>query len=466
MGKAGQALKQVLTSYDISQSQLATELGVERPIVFRWFHEQTDPTAETVAEIVRAIQIIDPEASREFVEIYLGHLTTNAPTNLIRLDSGQLPESDQVDVVALSRLFSNITTSYKYLFFLSLLDILKRRQFEVLSSISFKEIIVEMLANAWYPHTYFKLSFGTQDKIAQKLDSLTLEITASILKFTDTNKKLLRTTIAFQDLSDSINYLKRYVPFRLIAPFLDAELKAAKVSKGRGNDLEKAIPAIADHYFDSQKPLYKFDQTDYNHCESIFIHPDWATYLEKHYAIIRGWASWEWVKYMQQRNPNTPNIVSKIFMPQQRGSLSSQTKYWKQVLAVQPVSCIYSGQLLDQENLSLDHYLPWSFVAHDQLWNLIPTHPSVNASKSNNLPSVTYFNDFVELQYLGLTASYQVLSHQKWLKAVESHISELKMSDAEDLLDIEKLRKAYELTIHPLMSLATIQGFSPDWSYH
>ncbi|MFP5272727.1 helix-turn-helix domain-containing protein [Coleofasciculus sp.] len=121
MGKAGQALKQVLTSYDISQSQLATELGVERPIVFRWFHEQTDPTAETVAEIVRAIQIIDPEASREFVELYLGHLTTNAPMNLIRLDSGQLPESDQVDVVALSRLFSNTTTSYKYLFFLSLL---------------------------------------------------------------------------------------------------------------------------------------------------------------------------------------------------------------------------------------------------------------------------------------------------------------------------------------------------------
>lgn len=318
MGKAGQALKQVLTSYDISQSQLATELGVELPIVFRWFHEQTDPTAETVAEIVRAIQIIDPEASREFVELYLGHLTTNAPMNLIRLDSGQLPESDQVDVVALSRLFSNTTTSYKYLFFLSLLDILKRRQFEVLSLISFKEIIVEMLANAWYPHTYFKLSFGTQDKIAQKLDSLTLEITDPILKFTDTNKNLLRKTIVSQDLRNLIIDLKRYVPFRLIAPFLEAELKAANVSKGRGNDL----------------------------------------------------------------------------------------------------------------------------------------------------PSETYFNDFVELQYFGLTASYQVLSHQKWLKAVESHISELKMSDAEDLLDIEKLRKAYELMINPLMSLATIQGFSPDWSYH
>jgi len=466
MGKAGQALKQVLTSYDISQSELAIQLGLDRPIIFRWFHGQIDPSAERVTEIVQAIQAINPEASREFVELYLGHLTTQESQTPIRVNPEKLPESDQVDVAALSRLFLDCTTSYKYLFFLSLLDILKRRQFEVLSSISFQELIVEMLANAWYPHTYFKLSFGTQDKIAQKLDSLRLEITEPILQFTDTDKKLLRSTIASQHLSDSISHLKRYVPFRLVASFLDAELKAENVSKGRGNDLEKAIPAIAEKYFDVKKPLYKFDGIDYKDCQSLFIHPDWATYLEKHFAIIRGWASWEWVKYMQKRNPNIPNIVNKIFMPQQRGSLSPQTKYWKQILEVQPVNCIYSGQPLDSKKMSLDHYLPWSFVAHDQLWNLIPTDPSINSSKSNYLPSEKYFSNFVELQHFGLTVSHQILTRKKWLNTVESYISELKMNDPEDLLDLDKLGKAYELTIQPLMSLATIQGFSPNWSYY
>jgi hypothetical protein len=71
---------------------------------------------------------------------------------------------------------------------------------------------------------------GTQDKIAQKLDSFNLDITEPILKFTDADKKLLRTTIASQNLSDSISHLKHYVPFRLIASFLDAELKAHIVS--------------------------------------------------------------------------------------------------------------------------------------------------------------------------------------------------------------------------------------------
>ena len=80
-----------------------------------------------------------------------------------------------------------------------------------------------MLANVWYPHTYFKLSFGAQDQIVQNLDLLNLEIGEPILKFTDTDKKLLRETISSQSLDRIIRNLARYVPFRLIVPFLEAE---------------------------------------------------------------------------------------------------------------------------------------------------------------------------------------------------------------------------------------------------
>ncbi len=78
---------------------------------------------------------------------------------------------------------------------------------------------------------------------------------------------------------------------------------------------------------------------------------------------------------MQKRNPNTPEIARKLFMPSKRDSLKSQTNYWSQVLTHQQLRCIYSGQPLTPQRFSLDHYLPWSFVAHDQLWNLIPTLP-------------------------------------------------------------------------------------------
>jgi hypothetical protein len=380
----------------------------------------------------------------------------------MNIETGNLPESDEVNVAALSRLFEDTTTSYKYLFFTSLLDILRRRQFEVLLSISFEEIIVEMLANAWFPHTYFKLSFGVSDKIAIKLDSLSLSISEPILKFTDTDKKLLRETIGNQDLRGIVSDLKRYVPFRLIIPFLVEELTS--VSRAKGNELELAMPTIADQYFQIRKPIYRFDSTRYSDCKALYVHPDWAVYLQKHYVIIRGWSAWEWLKYMQIRNPNVPSIVNKLFMPQQRASLSKQTKYWKQVLAVEPIRCIYSGEILSIDNISLDHYLPWSFVAHDQLWNIVPVRPEVNSSKSNHLPSDQYLRAFIMTQHLGLVTAHKNLGERSWHNTIDSYVADLKIN-ADELLDLEKLSNAYQSTIHPLLTLATNQGFLPNWIF-
>ena len=74
MGRAGKALKQVLRTYRIRQNTLALSLGVDRSLVFRWFHEQTQPNSETIVEIVKALKGIDPVAAKRFVELYLGEL--------------------------------------------------------------------------------------------------------------------------------------------------------------------------------------------------------------------------------------------------------------------------------------------------------------------------------------------------------------------------------------------------------
>ncbi len=372
-----------------------------------------------------------------------------------------LPISYHLNISALAGLFSSTTNSYKYLYFLSILDILRRRKFDDLLSISFREIIVEMLANAWYPHNYFKLSFGKQDQIGKVLDSLKLEITEPILKFTDTDKSLLRETINKNNLTIIINDFKKNVLFRLLRPFLSEKLCEFDV------DYEVVLqtPKIANQYFNVYKPLYRFNSDNYKDSNTIILHPDWIEYLKENYTIVRGWASWEWLNYMQQRNPSTPNVVSKLFMPQQRDTLKEQKQYWRTVLTYQDMECIYSKVLLDKEEISLDHYMPWSFVAHNQSWNIIPTTTSVNSAKSNNLPSEQYFYAFVELQHRGLTVGYANIPRKEWLKYTESFVFDLKVSQAEDLLCLTILRKAYQITTLPLISLATLQGFSPNWVY-
>ena len=466
MGQAGKALRKVLETYGISQSSLATALGVDRPVVFRWFHEQTDPTAETVASIVRVLRQMNPIAAREFIRCYLVDPTQNEEMELTVAPLQELPKSDKVDISILSRLFQK-KNSYNYLFFISLLDILQRRQFDILSPISFKEIIVEMLADAWYPHTYFKLSLGFQNKISDKLDSLNIDISDRKLILQDRDKRHLRRIINDKPIEDIISDLRRYVPFLLIQPFFEKELKSSKVGRNKrtqpGDD-EQEIINLSDTLFNVKKPLYRFDASLYKDCRSINLHPEWVSYIENNYSIVRAWACWEWLKYMQKCNVNVPAVAYKLFPPQEQSSLSNQKYYWRLILKQTNIQCIYSKQPLSLHSFSLDYYLPWSFVAHNQPWNLIPVFPEFNLSKSNFIPDDNYFDEFVNLQHLGLSVANKIMETQRWNNYVEPYLDDLKIADTSSLLDLPILKAAYESTFAPLISIALRQGFT-RWSY-
>jgi len=71
MGKAGKVLRQVLEEYEVSQYSLAAALNIERNSVYRWVNEKSDPSGETIVDIVRALKTLQPEAAKAFVERYI-----------------------------------------------------------------------------------------------------------------------------------------------------------------------------------------------------------------------------------------------------------------------------------------------------------------------------------------------------------------------------------------------------------
>jgi plasmid maintenance system antidote protein VapI len=75
MGKAGQALKQVLETYGISQNRLAVTMEVRRSNVNRWVNEETDPAADAVLEIRDGLEKLNPDAAEEFIRLYLKRAT-------------------------------------------------------------------------------------------------------------------------------------------------------------------------------------------------------------------------------------------------------------------------------------------------------------------------------------------------------------------------------------------------------
>jgi CRISPR/Cas system Type II protein with McrA/HNH and RuvC-like nuclease domain len=185
-------------------------------------------------------------------------------------------------------------------------------------------------------------------------------------------------------------------------------------------------------------------------------------YLTINYPIVDGWLNWHWASYLQSRNPNAPSIVSKLTFPVERQSLDKQTAYWKRVMDNEEITCIYSGAVLNGRSFSLDHFIPWSFVCHDQLWNLVPVLPSENSSKLNSLPHQKYLELFVANQYKGLAASSKAMNEREWMKFTEPFVADLRMKNVE-LLDKEKLEKSYSNIMGSLLALARQSGFEEGW---
>lgn len=74
MGRAGKALRHVLETYNISQNRLAVVMGVNRATVNQWFNETRDPLAESIPEIVAALETLNEAAAKEFIVLYLGRI--------------------------------------------------------------------------------------------------------------------------------------------------------------------------------------------------------------------------------------------------------------------------------------------------------------------------------------------------------------------------------------------------------
>ncbi|MFG3819102.1 MULTISPECIES: helix-turn-helix domain-containing protein [Limnothrix] len=72
MGKAGKALRETLQQHNLTQNRLAVTMGIARGTMSHWVAETRDPTAEAIPTIVDALEQLNPEAARTFVEAYLG----------------------------------------------------------------------------------------------------------------------------------------------------------------------------------------------------------------------------------------------------------------------------------------------------------------------------------------------------------------------------------------------------------
>jgi hypothetical protein len=294
-------------------------------------------------------------------------------------------------------LLKDTTNSYKYLFLLALLRNLRQSNSREIPLLS---LVADMLAMSWYPCTFFRINFGNQDQISSLIEEIKYSPSFSRLKNYQGNsldkirKNFLEILNNPEFETKSRNILLRYVPYRLLSPLFKKELKGKK-----DQAKNKLIFELASEYFSVGRALYKFTDDE----QAIIPHDNWASYFRENEIFIESLIFWQFIRYLEPLNPGVPALSSKIIPNFKRQPLTKQRILWNKFIEKGRIKCIFSGDsIVEPGDYQLDHFFPWSLLAHNEIWNLIPISKSANQPKHNSVPSVKYLGEFVALQLLFL----------------------------------------------------------------
>ena len=243
-------------------------------------------------------------------------------------------------------------------------------------------------------------------------------------------------------VKDKVKILLDKVPFRFQSPWIDTSNDAEM--KLRSQALENDC-------------LYSL--TGSGESLLVTINPKWELYLKTNYEILRDFALWNLSLFLQSKNPNVPNIAGKLIRPENREALTKQKKFWNTVIEIGgSLHCIYTSSELGRNDLDLDHFIPWSFVSHNQNWNLIPANGSFNSSKSDRIPDLDYYlPKMTSMQHQALRL--YVPHSRKKDNILDEYFAlgvspqDLMMMSDEDFVD------TYRKTFSPLCQMAVNMGF-------
>lgn len=129
-----------------------------------------------------------------------------------------IPQSNILTTRHLNRVFDKTVATYKYYWFLGILDLFVKQG---KTRMNVWEIMISMVANAWYPVNYFRLSFGKSESLYKAILTIQRENEIPINLGVKELMDLLKILIQRAEIRKQLNFLQMNVPFRFLRPWID-----------------------------------------------------------------------------------------------------------------------------------------------------------------------------------------------------------------------------------------------------
>lgn len=346
----------------------------------------------------------------------------------------QLPFAEGLPIHLLAACFNKTSATYKYYWLLSIIQSVENEKILIPK----KDLFAGMISHAWYTVNYFHVSFGKQDQIQQaifyinELESIPINGNRDFVFHQLTRSKNGNT-------ESKLWHFDKNVPHWFLSPWFpklpyesEAQRKVRIYQESKTFENQCLYSVYADH---------------------IEVNPQWINYLRLNSRLLKDYCFWNLALFLQSRNPSVPDITGKLIKPAIRHGLQKQRKkFWDIVIQeLGSIECIYTGEKLTEENYAMEHFVPYSFVSHDLIWNLIPADISFNCSKNDRLPSIEkYFKPFYDLQKQAIEI---VKHHNPNNRFLEDYLTIFPDTD-------HFTEENFKERIQPLITIASNNGFT------
>ncbi|MDL2300963.1 HNH endonuclease [Lachnospiraceae bacterium OttesenSCG-928-D06] len=293
-----------------------------------------------------------------------------------------------LDIEGFSRMMKDPSYCYKFYW----LEAIVQRISEGRSEATYDKIINEMIANAWYSVLEFHIHLSGiwgDGSVKDNLERVVLKLKDLSDLPANASKIEIKNAIAKFDreLHAEKQALTLNVPYKALSGFANKTEERISLDSSAGRMIAyynklSGSAILLPYTFGAESGLNR----------KLQFSDAWMQMIKDNTVNILGWIQCEKVKWLQNNNPEVPGLIYKLApLDEKMRKLSHVRKLWDGILDIQCVTDVFTDEAINKQKYDVDHFIPWSFVMNDELWNLMPMDSSLNSAKNNRLPD---WNDF------------------------------------------------------------------------
>jgi CRISPR/Cas system Type II protein with McrA/HNH and RuvC-like nuclease domain len=182
---------------------------------------------------------------------------------------------------------------------------------------------------------------------------------------------------------------KNTIPSALVFDKLSGDLQIKIIAQVKKKCKLNVMGAI---YGDTDSTIYDFD----NMGEYIKINSSFYSFMQRFQRVLNYMTNYHLALFLEKFNEqgDTTNLLMKVENVSKRSSLN---EFYFLLSSFYNDRCFYCNkEIKKRDSAHVDHFIPWSFVQSDQLWNLVISCHTCNLSKNDKLAVEPFLQNLLE----------------------------------------------------------------------